>query len=180
MTLHVFVDESRRNKHYLLAAALVEPGELHRLRKLLRGMLLPGQREVHFKKETPSRRKAVISRLVDEPLEVWIYHARCSRGEERARRLCVAQLIEDSLDIQAQRLVLDSRAVRDEDDRFVIRRALGKWPRATGLVYEHLDSTKDELLWIADAVAWCYGAGGDWHRRIEPILAKIVDLRDKP
>ena len=55
-------DESRRNNTYLLAAALVSPGELARFRKFLRGLLMPGQHELHCKKETPSRRKVIASR----------------------------------------------------------------------------------------------------------------------
>ncbi|SDI62472.1 hypothetical protein SAMN05192558_106232 [Actinokineospora alba] len=153
MTLHVFADESRRNRHYLVAAAFVDARDLHRLRKLLRGMLLPGQYELHFKKETPARRKAIISRLAAERLAVRVYLATCGQGEERARRSC---------------------------DRVTILSALRKHVTGTALAYEHRNSTQDELLWIADAVAWCYGAGGDWHRRLEPILQKVIDLGGAP
>jgi len=42
-----------------------------------------------------------------------------------------------------------------------------------------LDSASEPLLWIADATAWCVGAGGDWARRIAPVLAGVIDL-DRP
>jgi hypothetical protein len=46
VSLHAFVDESRRNNTYLLAAAVVSPGQLRQLRM---GLRVPNQRELHFK-----------------------------------------------------------------------------------------------------------------------------------
>jgi hypothetical protein len=43
-------------------------------------------------------------------------------------------------------------------------------------VYEHVDSTSESLLWIADIVAWCFGAGQEWRKRIDPIVTTVVDL----
>ncbi len=180
MTLHAFVDESRRNKDYLVAAALIVPGDLRRLRTSMRGLLLPGQKELHFKKETPSRRREIASRLAEERIAVRVYLASCALGEEAARRVCVVHLVEDALAAGASRMVLDSREVRDEDDRVAIRAVLGKRERETGFAYEHFDSTQEPLLWIADAVVWCYGAGGDWRRRIGAVLEEVIDLRDRP
>ena len=153
VSLHAFVDESRRNDTYLLAAAVVSPGQLAKLRKLLMGLRMPNQRELHFKKETPGRR------------------------EERARHTCVARLTDDLQKIGVTRLVFDSREVRDDHDLLTIRTALGKSAWGTGLFYEHVPSENDPLLWIADIVAWCYGAGGDWLRRVRPLIGDVVDTR---
>jgi hypothetical protein len=38
-----------------------------------------------------------------------------------------------------------------------------------------VDSTTESLLWIADSVAWCFGAGGEWRKRVDPITS-VVDL----
>ena len=35
---------------------------------------------------------------------------------------------------------------------------------------EHLAPDEDPLLWLPDCFAWPVGAGGDWRRRVEPIL----------
>ncbi len=180
MTLHAFVDESRRCDRYLLAAALVDPGSLARVRKLLRGLLLPGQRELHFKKETPARWKTIISALVAARVEVNIYTQDCRAGDEAARQECVRRLTDDLLDLRAVRVVLDSRDDRDRHDKLTIRRALGKRPRDTCLVYEHVSSTQEQILWVSDAVAWCFGAGGDWLRRVQPVVGGVIDLRTGP
>jgi hypothetical protein len=51
VTVHAFVDESARPPRYLVSAAIVEPAHVRRLRQSMRALLLPGQREPHFKKE---------------------------------------------------------------------------------------------------------------------------------
>lgn len=176
VSLHAFVDESRRNSTYLIAAALVDPKDLSRLRRALGGLLLPGQRELHFKKETPQRRRYLVARLVESGVRVDIYRTTCDRGEEHARRRCLTRLTDDLLDVDARRLVLDSREGRDEHDLLTIRLALGKRARESGLVYEHLESHVDPLLWVPDVVAWCHGAGGDWSRRVAPVIGSVVRL----
>jgi hypothetical protein len=46
-----------------------------------------------------------------------------------------------------------------------------------GLTYEHVRSADEPLLWVADVVAWAYGAAGDWRRRTEKVIGKVIDLR---
>ncbi len=36
--------------------------------------------------------------------------------------------------------------------------------------YEHYAAPQDPALWIADAIAWSYSAGGTWRTRLRPIL----------
>ena len=81
-------------------------------------------------------------------------------------------LTNDLIDLKAARLVLDSREERNLHDAQTIRTTLGKRPSYSNLSYEHVVSTQDELLWIADVVAWCHGAGGDWARRVRSLVAK--------
>jgi len=57
-----------------------------------------------------------------------------------------------------------------------LRRFLGPYPSGSQLVYEHLDSTSESLLWIADIAGWCFGAGAEWRKRIDPIMTAVVDL----
>jgi hypothetical protein len=54
--------------------------------------------------------------------------------------------------------------------------ALGVRPSKTELTYEHVDSTAEPLLWISDAVAWCFGAGGDWRCRASPLITEILTV----
>lgn len=176
MTVHAFADESRRGSTYLVAAAIAEPAKLRRLRRDLRCLLLSGQREVHFKREKEPRQRALAAAVSRLPVEVLIYYRSCGRQDEPARQACIERITRDLLDRGAHRLVLDSRADRDIHDARTIRKALGRRARETNFVYEHVDSTIEPLLWVADSAAWCFHAGGHWRKRISGIVASVVDL----
>jgi hypothetical protein len=174
VSAHVFVDESVRGQQYLVSAALVDPSDLARLRKELRNLLLPGQRELHFQ-EKPQRRRQLADRIVAAGATVTVYTACCHDGDETARRRCLRQLAHDLITSGAHRLVLDSREGRDVLDARTLRTTLGAQPSRGGLAYEHLDSTQEPLLWIPDALGWCYGARGDWHRRVAAAINAVID-----
>jgi len=84
----------------------------------------------------------------------------------------------DLVKMSAHRLVLESRQDRDHLDRRTLRAALADLTGATTgpLVYEHLRPSEDPLLWPPDALAWCYGAGGDWLRRIMSMVEHVAEL----
>ncbi len=174
--MHAFVDESARARRYLVAAAIAEPANVRRLRQSMRGLLLPGQRELHFKQEKPIRRRCIADAIARLPVEVHVYSRTWHRHDEPARQKCMEHLAHDLLARQAHRLVIDTRNERDVHDERTLRRVLGPHPSASLLVYEHVDSTSEPLLWIADAVVWCYGAGQEWRRRVERVTAAVVDL----
>ncbi len=178
MSTHAFVDESFRDGLYLLAATLVPAGDVRKLRTQMRGMLLPGQRELHLKGEKGPRRRQLLDQVVATGAQVSVYTALCTgRDQENARALCLHRLVTDLAAARGQRLILDSRPGRDNLDARTIRAALAKTHPDDRLSWEHLDSISDPLIWISDAVCWAYGAGGDWRRRIEPALAVVVDCR---
>jgi hypothetical protein len=176
MTVHAFVDESARPPQYLIAAAVVEPAQVRLLRQSMRALLMPGQRELHFKKERPLRRRCLADAVARLPVEVWVYSRSWHDHDEPARQVCMARLAHDLLAREAHRLVIDTRNIRDAHDERTLRTALGPHPSASLLVYEHVDSTSESLLWIADIAAWCFGAGREWRKRIDPIVSTVVDL----
>ncbi|OLF04246.1 hypothetical protein BLA60_41675 [Actinophytocola xinjiangensis] len=176
MTVHAFVDESARPPRYLVTAAIVEPANVRQLRQAMRGLLRPGQRELHFYKEKPVHRRHLADTIARLPVEVTIYIRSWHRDNEPARQVCLARLVGDLVARQAHRLVIDSRNEQDIHDERTLRRFLGPYPSGSKLVYEHLDSTSESLLWIADIAGWCFGAGAEWRKRIDPIVAGVVDL----
>ncbi len=56
MSSHVFVDETKR-RGYLLVASAVVPSDLDATRRMLRGLVLPGQRRLHMKDESDPRKR---------------------------------------------------------------------------------------------------------------------------
>ncbi len=170
--MHMFVDESERGS-YLLAATLLPPHSLHLTRTMLRDMLPAGCRRLHFKNEKESNRKLIAAKLVRSGQSVHIYRGRGPGEQVRAALLHL--LVADAIDHGVTRLVLDSRnAVANGRDRLTI--GIHTKAHAAGLVYEHIESWVEPALWISDAVAWCHGAGGDWQRRVSPMVATVTDI----
>jgi hypothetical protein len=176
MPVHAFADESRRGSVYFVAAAIAQPAHLRELRRGLRGLLLRGQRELHFKKEKERRQRELAAAICRLPVEVHVYQSSCERNEEPARQACIGRLTQDLLDRGAHRLVIDSRANRDPNDESTIHHVIGQHPHSVPLVYEHLNSTSEPLLWVADSAAWCFNAGGSWRQRIDTIVGAVIDL----
>ncbi|HCT78763.1 MAG TPA: hypothetical protein DGT23_19820 [Micromonosporaceae bacterium] len=160
----------------MIAAALAQPSDLRLLRRELRGLLLPGQRELHVKREKEPRQRQLAGSISRLPVEVHVYSRTCERQEEHARQACIERLACDLLGRGAQRLVLDSRAELDRNDKTTISAAALQHPPHTRFAYVHVDSNSESLLWVADTVAWCVGAGGQWRRRIDSIVGAVIDL----
>jgi hypothetical protein len=177
VTVHAFIDESQRGCQYTLCVALVDPGQLAVSRKTLRGLCMPNQRELHFKKEAPRRRRALADRVAALPARIRVYNAECTRRTmEAARQRAVRKLTGQLLADAAGRVVFDTREHRDKHDRVTINDVLGGHPARTEFTYEHVDSVTEPLIWIADIVGWCYGDGGDLKRRVEPVITEIHQL----
>jgi len=174
VTVHAFGDESRRSS-YLLAAAILTPAELAAARVLLRALRQGAQPRIHFQAEGDPRRLKIVAELVSAGLRTRVYTG-CG-PDEAVRQACLQRLVHDLVAMGAQRLVLEGRGRREDlADRHTIRHVLGPRPSSAGLVYEHLRSHEDPLLWVPDAVAWCHGAGGEWRRRVTPIVDTVIDL----
>jgi hypothetical protein len=136
VTVHAFVDESRRSSYFLTAAVLA-PDELAPARTLLRGLRRPQDRRLHFKAMTDPRRRATAAQLVTAGLRCWVY---IGTGQpEAVRQACLRRLVADLRALDCQRLVLESRG-RGDDQRDVrtITTGLAPAPSMSGLVYEHL------------------------------------------
>jgi hypothetical protein len=44
------------------------------------------------------------------------------------------------------------------------------------LTYELEVPRKEPLLWLADAIAWSYAKGGDWQRRVNPLISGVTKV----
>lgn len=91
----MFVDETKQCG-YLLIAAVVVPTDLDRLRKLVRSLVLPGQRRLHMKNESDPRRRAIASAIAGSGVQATIYDAGQRYRTERERRAaCLQALVRD-------------------------------------------------------------------------------------
>lgn len=162
---HAFVDESRRGGRYIVCASVVLPSELATVRKMMRSQLLSGQARLHFKTEKPSRRRALLAVIAELNLTTLVCES--NRKEADARRWALGQLLAYLAGVGGQRLVIEAReASLNLVERQTITAALTRGRGPAGLSYEHMRPHEEPILWVSDAVAWAYSAGGDWRRRV--------------
>jgi hypothetical protein len=170
---HAFLDESRRGPTYLVAMVIAHPRDLDRVRTALRAKVKPGQRRLHFQRENVPRRREIIALL--HRLDVRARIFACEHSNDRlARHVCLAAAGHHLINISAARLVLESCAHQDADDRHTL--ALVK-RKIFELTYEHFRAHEDPMLWASDAIAWAYGAGGDWRNRVAGLLEGVHQLK---
>ena len=176
MSGHVFVDETK-HRGYLLVASAVPPGDLDPLRKLIRGLILPGQRRLHMKNENDQRKRSITAAITNSDVRATIYTAeRRYRTERDSRAACLQALVADIATRGDTILVLE------QDDSLIPwdRRHLYDLARQSGcaetLRYQHQRASAEILLAIPDAIAWCWAKGGDWRRRIEPVVTGVREV----
>jgi hypothetical protein len=172
---HWFIDETKQ-RSYLMVASAHRGDELDELRKLIRGLVLKGQRRVHMAKESDPRRRAIAAALCGAGVTATIYDA--PRGdyphEQAARAACLAALITDASHFPDVSLVLerdDSLLAWDRRRLYQLTHHLENRVR-----YSHQRAAQEQLLAIPDAIAWCWARGGDWRRRIAPVISDVRRL----
>jgi len=178
VSVWAFSDESERAGLMLMAVVTIEAANIAMPRASLRALLLAGQRKVHTAKESPRRRRAVLDAVVRvEGIHATVIRLRRPPGVDHitGRRLLIAASAELVVGAGVTVWTLDDiHPAQRNRDRDTIGHALQRLD-ARHVAYDHRRSHTEPLLWAADAVGWAVGAGGDWRRRVEPILT-VVDI----
>lgn len=166
----VYVDECKA-KGYYIAAAVVMPHDATALDKSIRQLNRPGQRRIHFTKESDSSKRKLISEVTRMGLTVVVYQVK-GQPDRAARPLCINALVDDLVSAECAHLILERDASLEKADRQMIAAALDR-NGGYALRYEHTAPNDHALLWISDMVAWCCYKGGEWLRRVQPMIADI-------
>lgn len=171
---HAYVDESKRGP-YLMCAFVTDPGHRGQVVSTLNRIRMPGAPRIHMKNESDSTRRAVLSALCDLQVQSTMFVSRI-KPMITAR----AAIIEDGIWPRIRReritrLVLEPEAGQDERDR---RQLFGLVQRdgLANFSYAHLPPITEPMLWVPDAIAWAYGAGGAWRQRVAPVVSEVVDI----
>ena len=110
----VFVDETK-HRGYVLGLFVAVSEELEPLRRVVRGLILAGQRRMHMKDENDSRKRAIAAAIVAAGVEAVIYDAgRRYRTEREGRAECLRGLVEDAAAAPGH-----TRLVIEQDDSLV-------------------------------------------------------------
>lgn len=164
---HVFTDESK-SKAYLMAATAVPKSDLAEARKHVRNLRHRGSQSIHMRKESDRSKRIVVDGLLDFGFQVTMVLGRYSGPELGRRKDCLATIVRGCAADQAERLVIerdDSLVKHDQELLFEEVHSLGGGPD-----YTWLSRNEEPLLWVSDAVAWCYAQGGSWRGRVRPLI----------
>ena len=167
-----FVDENS-SKNYFLCSLSVALNRKPQLRKALRLLRMPGQSRIHFVDERDARRRQIMSAIANLRVQTTIIESR-SKNQKDARGKCLRALMRRAHARSAVSITLE----RDESVMQFDRRILFEANRVFGsegsVTYANESPRSEPLLWIPDAVAWCYAKGGEWRRRIDPLIVEII------
>jgi len=160
MGRHWFVDETNAST-FAVVATVVPPGDVASVRRAMRSLLRPGQRCLHFTKESDPVRRSALAVITASPLSVRVYRADRKASMPAAREACLRAVARDALAHHPQRIVIErDESVQAADQRW-LREELG--PRhGRDTEFCHLAKHEEPLLWTADAVAWCIQRGQPW------------------
>jgi len=167
----VFVDESKRGG-YLVTAAAVLPGDLTRARQLIRGLVLPGQRRLHFTHESDGRRKRILDAIAELRPAVTIYDGSAHHRRQQ-REACLDGLVADLAAAGTRMVVLETDESVIELDRRTLYRSARQHGCQGILEYRHLRAHEEPLLAIPDAIAWCWQRGGPWKTRAQEFVEVV-------
>ncbi len=172
MSRHIFVDETKR-AGYVIAAVTVPDTEA--IRRVVRALVLPGQRRIHMKHEQARRRRIIVSALAATQVQATVYDAaRRYRTDLAARTACLTSSSRTSPPSAATRGSSSSRTTpsfrADRHDLFLLARQTGIAGR---FEYRHQRAYDELLLALPDVVAWGWVRSGEWRRRISPILTTV-------
>lgn len=169
MIVQLFIDESKE-RGYHFAIAGVRVSDVQKERALVRGLLLKGQSHLHFTKESDGRRRQILRDLTRES------SARCTiltvpRGvkERQARKMCLEATVVLGEECGVTRLVFE----RDDSTLQEDRRVLYPLLHHSEVRYDFMAKREEPLLWIADAIAWCHTAGGQWKQLAAPLVDEV-------
>lgn len=176
MGTHFFIDETKA-KGYVVVAVACPDSSLATARRTLGKLILRGQRSIHMKHESARRRRQIadaVAGLTSVGINAVVVDAGSGPDAEYVRRdRALRAVVERAASASAASLVLDldqTLVARDARTLSDACRSAG----TTSITYSHQTLASQHLLALPDVVAWCWARGGDWRRRVAPIISATL------
>ncbi|MEN9956490.1 MAG: hypothetical protein RIR46_98 [Actinomycetota bacterium] len=159
-----FVDESKEKK-YTMVATIIPGVHLVKTRKAMRALLAPAQTRIHFKNESPQRRRKILAAI--SVLNHQNLYALSSRPKNKdARNECLESLIPALIRLGVTKIVFEADESLVHAERRYLTAVISELPEGSDLLFEHLLPKQEPCLWIPDAVAWSLQRGREWSRKV--------------
>lgn len=168
------MDESTEHD-YLLAAAWLAGASITKARRTMQGLLMPGQRSLHMRKER-KRASHILRAISSLETHVLLFRVQAEVSQLRARRLCLNALASKACQLEVGRLTLDSIDSMVQRDRtWLIEGSRAAGHASPPFTYRHQHRHEEPLLWIPDAVGWAWSRSSV-ERELIAGLTTVIDL----
>lgn len=158
-----WVDESGSNAvkdpgTYILSAVVCFVEDVEACRSQIRGLLLRGQKKVHWVDESAKRRRGIIAEVATLPVEHLIVVRSRPEGAvhpERRRKKCLERLLIELQQLNVHDVVFESRSpAQDRRDREMLD-YLRTMHAVSAIRMHHRTGPSEPMLWVPDV---CCGA----------------------
>lgn len=169
------IDESMRTNSYLMCATVASTSDVVHLRQALRVLLLPNQRRLHAHTEKDGRKRMLLKTITE--LDGFVCHLVIAKRRKTGRNSCLKALVRLLLEVGVKEILIErvdhgtSRLDKEFMDALMRQ-------NAESFGWRHEAPEHEPLLWISDAIASAYGAGGEWRRAVEQRLASTAILEN--
>jgi hypothetical protein len=165
-----FIDESKSSAYHLVAV-VISAHELPSARKLLKELTLSGQRRIHFRTESSSRRNLILAKIKKLDFEI-VRVISTTKGEINARRECMLSLLAALGEMGVTQVAVERDLSMLTHDKQTLHLYREKY-RFTKLGdIGILDAYQEPLLWLADISAWMTAKG---HFSVKPTTTLKLD-----
>jgi vacuolar-type H+-ATPase subunit F/Vma7 len=151
MGSHVFVDETKSGA-FTLAAVRIDDHDVARLRRSLRGLLLPGQERIHLAKEQDRRRREILSELTRHRIRAIFVQSR-HPDQIAARQECLQTLLAEFSRNDSVRIVVERDDSAERADTRTLSSTMNRLGLTRSMSFELMAPRHDPGLWAADAIA---------------------------
>ena len=166
----MFVDENK-SSGVLLAAAHFASHEVVDTRAELRRLLLPGQQRLHFTKERTTRKDQILDVILGTGVRAVIVHSSFDVRPNLQRQQALDQLLVVAAGLRVTRLQIERDDGAMDFDRRSVVKAVKSGIFSDDFMYTWLRPSQEPLLWVADALAWCWAQGGKRRKQIQGVVA---------
>lgn len=171
---YLFIDESKA-KDFLLCVVEIDASDVKDATKVVRSVKKKGQSTVHFVKESNSRRRQILSVYSKLDVKIKMFVAK-GLSEGVSRQKCLEALILGLEPRTKYRIILDIDQTNFQRDRGVFIDFLPKKSALELISYQHEEPSRENLLWIPDAIAWSFARGGLWKQELEKFEIQTMQI----
>jgi hypothetical protein len=145
---------------YLLATTVADPGECDPIRDTLRGLLVGRTPRLHWRDQTPRRRRFIAGVLADLAVThtVVVGMPLDQARQERARRQCMERLFHELHALAVVRVWIEARtASLNNRDQTMIAALRSRQVLPDSLTFDFARPVQEPMLWLPDAIAGAVG-----------------------